>query len=182
MASLESILTRLQKELPGADEVDEDSLYEMNWTMDDILGFGVHLVSCDDGNSASLPPNLKAYFEALRYVQCVNGLMGDVAHDGFLSIFYNGTGADIDILRSELKYFKDPLSTIVEKAYMLLEPVYKFEPETNYVGRSGLNDVHDVIPQSDQEALTKLEDKVEALQEKTNKRAFTMYKKATSAL
>ena len=182
MSSLADILTRLQEELPGSDDVAEDDIGEMGWDIDEVLGVGVQLVSCDDGTSSSLPPALRSYFDALRYFQCINGMLWEVAGDGFLSVFYNGTGNDIDLLRSELKYFNDPLSPIVERAYALLDPVYRFEPGTNFAGRKGDCDVFEVVPEPTRESLAKLEEQVHALHVETYRKALALYRAAAQAL
>jgi hypothetical protein len=176
MQSLHALISRLRVDLPAADEIDVDSLYDLHWDIEAVIGANTRVLSLDDGNAENLDPELKAFFDALRYIQCINALYNDISHDGFLSIFYNRTGAELDLLRSELRNFADPIAPLVEISYRHLAPIYGFVADTNYVTRSGSTLVVEAVPERIMQAIEALEEQIEDLRDASFDRCLSMYR------
>ncbi len=177
MSALESVLVRLKSTLPSAAGVTEENLYKLDWAIEEVLGIGGKVITLDDGSSASLPADQRAFFDALVYFQCISGLLSTIAGDGFLSIFYNETGAGIEQTRRTLEAFGDPIAPVFEEAYQMLRAPYDIQPNTNWVTRNS-GDPYEVIGDEDQKAVRETETQIEKLSVQAWARALTMYKAA----
>jgi hypothetical protein len=177
MSALESVLVRLKSTLPSAKGVTEENLYKLDWAIEEVLGIGGKVIAFDDGSSASLPADQSAFFDALVYFQCVSGLLSTIAGDGFLSIFYNDTGAGIEQTRRTLEAFGDPIAPLFEEAYQILRAPYDIQANTNWVARNS-GDPYEVIGDEDQKAVRKTEIQIEKLSAQAWARALIKYKAA----
>lgn len=178
MIALRSVLVRLKDTLPCAEDVTEDNLYELEWAIEDVLSIGGRAVALDDGSSASLPEDLKAFFDALVYLQCISGLFSTISGDGLLSIFYNDTGWGIGQTRRTLAAFGDPISPLFEKAYHMLRTPYDIQSNVNWVARNNGGDPYEAIGEDTQETIREIEEQVEKLSKQAWARALAMYQAA----
>ena len=181
MESLKDKLLEMQKKLPKGNETDFDDLYEI-YMMDlhEILGSGRGIWEFDNGTSETLSEPMQNYYYALWYIQSVIGLLDTINCDGFLSVFYNWSGNEIDALKTVLKRFDDKLEPLVAQAYNLLHPIYKFEPDTNVVTKDPDVDFFDIIPQDVMNQLKAIEDNIQEYYDETYDYALSLYKSVTS--
>jgi hypothetical protein len=177
MIPLESILVQLKNTLPSAEDVTEDNLYELEWAIENVLNIGGRVVAIDDGSSASLPADLKAFFDALVYFQCISHLFSTISGDFFLAIFYNDTGAKIEQTRRTLATFGDPIAPLFEKAYQMLRAPYDIQPLTNWVARNGGNPC-EIISEDMLNVVGEIESQIEELSSQAWARALAMYQAA----
>ena len=178
MAELKSVLVQFKNTLPSAEDVTEENLHELEWTIEEVLGYGGKIVAIDDGSSSSLPKDMKAFFDALVYFQCISGLFSTICGDGLLSVFYNETGAEIEQTQRTLVAFGDPIAPLFEKAYQMLRTPYDIQPDTNWVTVNSDDDPFETIGEDTQNAVGEIESQIEGLNEQAWVRALALYQAA----
>lgn len=181
METLEQKLLELKKILPPGNETDDDVLYDIYLLeLHEVLGSDSKIWEYDNDISHNLSKPLQDYFYALWYIQSVLGLFSSISGDGMLSVFYNWSGAEIDALKTILKKFNDKLEPLINEAYNLLLPIYKFKFDSNFVTDNPGSNVYDIIPQDIMSQLEDIESKVEKLQDESHDHALSLYKSVSS--
>ena len=179
MSELHDVMDMLAVELPHAREVSEfQDLEDVIYALEDTLGPGVHLLSLDDGGADGLPPHQRRLFEAIVYIQGTWHLLSDIAFDGFYSVFYNDTGAQIDLCRAALKRSDAELSDLFEQAYALLAPQLGIVPEDNVVTRRQGESPYDLVDRDTLMRIEQMENAIEARRMEIFERAIALYRNA----
>jgi hypothetical protein len=177
MIELKSVLVQFKNTLPSAEDVTVDNLHELQWAIEEILGFGGKVITLDDGSSKILPADMKAFFDALVYFQCISSLFSTICCDGLLSVFYNDTGAEIEQTQRTLIVFGDPIAPLFEKAYQMLRIPYDIQPDTNWVTLNDC-DPFDTIGEDTLNAVNDIESQIEGLNAQAWARALAIYQAA----
>lgn len=108
MESLKEKLIELQEKLPKGDEVDIEYLYDIHlMDIEEILGSSRKIWEFQNDTTEKLPDPMQNYFYALWYIQSVFSLFDSINWDGFLSVFYNWSGREINALKTILKKFDE---------------------------------------------------------------------------
>lgn len=179
MSDLHEVMDRLALTLPHAREVREfQDLEDVIYALGDALGSGVHLLSLDDGGAESLAPHHRRLFDAIVYIQGTWHLLSDIAFDGFYSVFYNGTGRQIELYRVALRRSDAELSALFEQAYQLLAPQLDLDPEDSVLMRCGGESPYDLVDRPTLLRIEQLENAIEARRMDIFERAIALYRNA----
>ncbi|WP_338846267.1 hypothetical protein V8J88_21215 [Massilia sp. W12] len=178
MGDLLSVLCKLRADMSAPDQVDEDNLYELNWEIETELGLGVMLADLDQGQARTLPPELSAFFGALKYFQCINLIYSTLNHDGLLALFYNETSQRIEQLRHCLLACDDPLAPWFAQACELLTPLFSLQDGANFVSRNPGLTPASVLTPAQADAFDDIEFEFEELEAESWARALQKYRAA----
>lgn len=118
MNRLQIRLEQLQAKLPSPQEITDINDLE---TIIDAAGAEILLhefpVEIDHPDFNQLTPHQKKLFQALSYIKTFWPITSAIAFDGFFSIFYNSTGAELHSLRAKLRMLDTHFFGLFEVAY-----------------------------------------------------------------
>ncbi len=179
MSELSEMLEKLSRALPQAGEVREfRDLEDVIYVLEDELGYGVHLLSLDDGSAERLPARERRLYDAIVYLQGAWALLSDIAYDGVYSVFYNCTGAEIERRRAALRRGDETLSALFEEAYGLVAPQLDLVPHTNLVTRRPDDSPYALVDRDTLARLEDIENRIEALRMDTFTQLIALYQAA----
>lgn len=175
---LESILREMSDEIPSATDVtDVSGLSYVIDIMEGVLGYDKRL--CIYAQDAEhLPHQLRKLYDALRHLQAVWYFLSDIANDGLLSVFYNGSMIDIEQTKSELQVWDDTLFKCFSEAQVNASKLLDHAPDINFVtANPGINPF-EVLGDENLAEIEKIEDQIESVRGTTWDRAVAMYHEA----
>jgi hypothetical protein len=177
MSQLFETMEKLSEALPPAGDVRVfQDLEDVVYVLYDELGYGVHLLSMDDGSAAELPAGRRRLFDAIVYLQGAWVLLSDIAYDGVYSVFYNCTGEEIELRRTALKRGDEALATLFEEAYALVAAPLAIAPGSNFITRCPDESPYERVDRETLARLEAIENRIEAMRMDTFDRVIALYR------
>ena len=177
MRSLKSVLDSLRETLPTADELDPDDPSQVCWEVDEAIGIAGRNIAFLEGIE-DLSPEDKQLFDALAYFQSVVHVYGETSSDGFLSIFYNDDGRELELTRRLLSEARAPIAPLFERALTLLRPLFEISDDTNWVTRNLDADPHEVVGKANMAEIEEIESEVDRLINESYSQIYSRYREA----
>lgn len=177
--SLVAMMDKLEQNLPQAAEVREFAdLEDLVSALEDELGQGVHLLSLEDASLEYLSARQRRLFDAIVYIQGTWELLLEIACDGFYSVFYKCTGAEIERCRTALRRSDDTLCGLFEEAYGLLCKRLDIVPGDNVVTRRPDVSPYELVDEATLRRIEEIENEIEARRMDIFVQAIALYRNA----
>ncbi len=176
---LEVKLKQLQDELLPSSEIYEDYLHELVWDIDDIFGFEHTIFDYTREEIISLPDNLQKFHKGLMYIYSSLELIHSINNDGFLSIYYNCRGKEIERYIDILKDFNDPTANCYKEGYELFKPIFHIPYESNVITDATIDFGSNPYSVLNEEVLLKeeqLNNTIESLEDEVFDRILAVYR------
>ncbi len=179
MNDLFETMDNLAEALPQAGDVRVfQDLEEVVDVLEGELGYGVHLLSLDDGSAAVLPEGQRRLFDAIVHLQGAWVLLSDIACEGVYSVFYNCSGDELELRRAALKRGDAELSRLFEEAYGLVAPHLDIAPDASFIARRPEESPYDRLDRTTLARLEEIENRIEAMRMDTFERVIARYRNA----
>lgn len=177
--SLVEMMDKLGRNLPQATEVREFAdLEDLVYALEDELGQGVYLLSLEDGGLERLSARQRRLYDAIVYIQGTWELLLAIACDGFYSVFYNCTGAEIERCRAALRRSDDTLCGLFEEAYGLLSTRLDIVPGDTVVTRRPDVSPYELVDEATLRRIEAIENEIEARRMDIFGQAIALYRNA----
>jgi len=173
---LKKLLLQLCKKLPNPTNLTDEDLFEIPSIIRQALDYESSIAERAEGATKGLPEDLRLLCEALIHMEVVADLLGDIASDSMLSLFYNHSGDELDLLLLNLAQFEDPLAPHLERAYALAKKPFAIVPSCNWVSLNMERDPFSVLSPEIDQKIEEIGKRMEELRDTSWPRATARYR------